>query len=45
MLFALMCVFSVLLSSTFTLFIMPGTRGYKSSPLKMGAIGMREPDG
>ena len=43
--YALFCIFCFfLLSAIFSLFIMPGTRGYKNSPLKMRAVGMRESD-
>ena len=45
MLYDLLCSFFVLLSANIPLFIIPGTKGYKNSPLKIGVIGMREPDG
>ena len=44
MLYALSCIFCLLLCNV-SVFIMPDTRDYKNSPLKIGAFGMREPDG
>ena len=39
------CAFLYFLGCNFPLLIMPGTKGCKNSLLKIGAIGMGEPDG
>ena len=44
-LFALLCIFSVLSFCKFPLLSCQVEKGDKNSPLKMGANGTREPDG